>query len=296
MLQAELLQKLRSTRELPTLPAALMPLLRYLDKPLDSQDMHEIVRLIGQDKALSARCLQVVNSPLFGCAREVQSIQGAALALGLERIHEIAVSCAILKLVPSGRSEVAPTVFWAHSLACALIARELAAKIGFPDPAKAYTAGLLHDVGIAALLVVAPQEFRKTVQMARTENLPLHVAEEKYLGLSHAEAGKIIGESWHLPHELIDTIRNHHCPEKATDNRALTGIVFFSDLLCRLSGIGHGVPEEMETKFGDEPALALLAHQCSGVFPFDWARFTFEMEGVVEEVHNVVSSVYGVTQ
>lgn len=296
MPESQILEKLRATRELPTLPAVLMPLLRYLDKPLDSQEVHEIVRLISQDKSLAARCLQVVNSPLYGCSREVESIQGAVVALGLERIHEIAVSCSLLKLVPGVRAEIGPSIFWAHSLACALISRELATKIGFADPAKAYSAGLLHDVGIVALLWVAPQQFQKAVLLARAEHIPLHQAEAKTLEVTHVEAGKIIAESWHLPCDLIEVIAFHHCPEKAKTNRALASIVYFSDLLCRLSGIGHGLPEELHAKFADEPALAVLAQQCSKITPFDWARFTFEMEAVVEEVHAVVTRVYGAIQ
>jgi len=291
-----ILQKLRYTRELPTLPTVLMPLLRYLDKPLDSQDLHEIVRLISQDKALSARCLQIVNSPLYACTREVESVQAAVVALGVERIHEIAVSCSILKLVPATKAEIGPSVFWAHSLACALVSRELATKIGYPDPAKAYSAGLLHDLGIAALLWVAPKEFQRAVQVARTDSIPLHEAETKTLGFSHVDAGKIIAESWHLPQELTDAIAYHHNPEKAPRNRALASIVFFSDLLCRLGGIGHGRTENVQAKLTDEPALAVLGQQFSAVHPFDWARFTFEMEAVVEEVHGVVANVYGVTQ
>lgn len=293
---SKLLQKLRSTRELPSLPAVLMPLLRYLDKPLDSQDVHEIVRLISQDKSLAARCLQIVNSPLFGCPREVESIQAAIVALGLERIHEIAVSCSMLKLGPAVWYEIGPSVFWAHSLACALVSRDLASKIGFPDPAKAYTAGLLHDVGIAALLWVAPREFSRAVQLSRSERIPLYEAEKKTLEVTHVEAGKVIAESWHLPQDLIDAIAYHHSPEKAPRNSALASIVFFSDLLCRLNGIGHGLPEEMHFKFADEPALAVLGQQFSAVHPFDWARFTFEMEAVVEEVHAVVTSIYGAAQ
>ena len=93
-----LLTKLRSLRELPTLPAVLVPPLRHLEKPQDLQDMHEIVRLIAQDKSLAARCLQIVSSPLYGASHEIESIQAAVIALGLTKIHEIAVSCSLLKL------------------------------------------------------------------------------------------------------------------------------------------------------------------------------------------------------
>jgi putative nucleotidyltransferase with HDIG domain len=288
----ELRRKLESTRELPTLPVVLMPLLHELDQPIEAQDMHEVVRLISQDKSLAAQCLHLVNSPLFGCTREVESIQAAVVALGLERIREIAVSCSMLKLVPTVCHDLVPSVFWAHSLGCALVSRDLAQKIGFSDPAKAYAAGLLHDVGIVALLSVAPREFRSAVQCARAEHIPLYEAEAKTLGLTHTDAGTIIAEAWHLPRELIEAIAYHHLPQAAPCNPALASIVFFSDLLCRFNGIGHGVNEKVQASFSEEPAYAVLGQHCS-VHPFDWARFTFEMEAVVEEVHAIVTSVYG---
>src|SRR5258708_2416858 len=198
---SRLLQKLQSTRELPTLPVVLLPLLRYLEQPLDTLDIHQIVNMVSQDKSLAARCLQMANSPLFGCAHQIESIQAAVVALGLMRIQEIAVSCSLLKLLPGLHFSLNPSAFWAHSLGCALISREFASKIGFPDPAKAYAAGLLHDVGIVALLWVAPHEFRRAVEVARAEHIPLREAEDKTLGITHVESGKIIAQNWHLPPE-----------------------------------------------------------------------------------------------
>ncbi|PYV46072.1 MAG: hypothetical protein DMG94_11175 [Acidobacteria bacterium] len=145
-----LLEKLASARELPTIPAVLVPLLRYMEQPSDTLDIQQLVKLISQDKSLAARCLQMANSPLFGCSHEVETIQSAVVALGLNRIQEIAFSCSLLRLLPAVSFGVSPSVFWAHSLACAMVAREFASRIGFSDPAKAYAAGLLHDVGIEA--------------------------------------------------------------------------------------------------------------------------------------------------
>jgi len=50
----KLLQKLQSARELPTLPAVLIPLLRHLERPLRSHDVHQIVDLIAKDESLAA--------------------------------------------------------------------------------------------------------------------------------------------------------------------------------------------------------------------------------------------------
>jgi HD-like signal output (HDOD) protein len=287
-----LFQKLQSARELPTLPAVLMPLLRYLERPLDSQDVHEIVKLIAKDESLAARCLQIANSPLFGCSREVESIQAAVVALGLERIHQIAVSCSFLKLLPS-MHDVSPSVFWAHSLGCALVAREFAIKIGFADPGKAYAAGLLHDVGVIALLSVAPEEFATALRLARSERIALHDAEQTELGINNEEAGRIVAEVWHLPPDIREVIAHHHTPEQAAESHALVSIVGFSDLLCRLNGIGYGFAEDHQTNFAEDPAFLGLAGQFAALQPFDLARFTFETESVLDEVRSVVTQVYG---
>src|SRR5947208_13964510 len=95
------LEKLEATRELPTIPAVLVPLLRCMEKPWDEVDMHEIVHLIAQDKSLAARSLQVANSPLFGCTHQVEHIQSAVLALALDRIQQIAVSWSLRRMLPT---------------------------------------------------------------------------------------------------------------------------------------------------------------------------------------------------
>ena len=290
----QILEKLEVTRNLPTVPAVLMPLLQQMEQPLDKIDVHKLVDLISQDKALAGRCLQLANSPLFGSSHQVESIRSAVVALGLDHVREIAVSCSLLKLMPAVSLGVNPTVFWAHSLACAMVARDFAEKIGFAEAAKAYAAGLLHDIGIVAILWVAPHDFRRCYEEANRQQLPLHEVEEKTLGITHCESGKIIARNWHLSLELTEVIAVHHSPDKANYNRILTSIVCVSDMLCRLGGMGYGYPEEKRSNLTEEPAFTILAAKYPALRPFDLARFTFETEGLFDEVHALVSQIYGV--
>lgn len=292
----DLREKLKSARELPTVPAVLVPLLHYMEQPSETLDIHQLVKLISQDKSLAARCLQLANSPLFGSSREVETIQSAVVALGLNRIQEIAVSCSLMRLLPAVSFGVNPSVFWAHSLACAMVAREFATRIGFSDPAKAYAAGLLHDIGIVALLWVSPHDFRRSFEHGSAERIPLHEAEERTLGITHCECGRIIATSWRLPAELVEAISCHHAPRQAVGNPGLTSIVSVSDLLCRLGGLGYGYTEDNQTNFAEEPGFAILAARYRSLQPFDLARFTFETDGLLEEVRAVVARVYGTTQ
>ena len=291
-----LFEKLESARELPTIPAVLVPLLRYMEQPPETLDIHQVVKLISQDKSLAARCLQVANSSLFGPSHEVETIQSAVVALGLNRIQEIAISCSLLRLLPAGSFGLNPSALWAHSLACAMVAREFASRIGFADPAKAYAAGLLHDMGLVALLWVSPHDFRRSYEYACSRRVPLHEAEQNNLGFTHCECGAIIARNWHLPPDLVESICCHHSPKKAVANPALTCIVSISDLLCRLGGLGYGYAEQKQTRFDEEPGFAILAAHYRALQPFDLARFTFETEGLLEEVGAVVARVYGATQ
>lgn len=292
----QLLRRLDNLEEMPTIPTVLAPLLRYLEQPLDRLEVQQVVDLIAQDKSLAAQCLHLANSPLYGRWQEVDSIRSAVVALGLQRMRDIAVSCSVLKLARTGKTNLDPRVFWEHSLGCALVSRQFARRIGFADPGKAYLAGLLHDIGIVAELSIMPREFQDASELARTEGIPLHEAERRTLGFTHCDAGKIVAERWHLSCDLVAVLASHHDPQSTKQSRDLVALVCLSDLLCRMCGLGHGHIEKRQVNFLEEPGVALLLQECSSLKGFDWARFTFEMEAYMEEVQRLVGVLYGTPQ
>jgi HD-like signal output (HDOD) protein len=287
-----LVRKLEGLEKMPTIPVVLAPLLRYLDQPMEHVEIQQVVDLISQDKSLAAQCLHMANSPLFGRWQTVDNLRSAVLALGLQRMRDIAVSCSVLTLLPKDAGHVDPIVFWEHSLGCALVCRQFARKINFPDPGKAYLAGLLHDIGIIAHLWILPLEFAATLELAQSQHIPLHEAELITLGVTHCETGRIVAERWHLSPDLTTVLGCHHFLDRAASHRDLVALVSLSDLLCRMSGLGYGYPEERQVSFTEEPGVALLIKECPTLEAFDWARFTFELEAYMEEVHRIVNLLY----
>ena len=142
----ELLARLAEVDQIPSIPVVVAPLLRSLEQPLDQLDLHKVVDQLSQDKFLTAQCLHMANSPLWGHWQKVDSLRNAVVALGFQRLREIIISCSILKLVP-GKAQIDPIVFWEHSLGCALVSRQFARRVNFATPDKAYLGGLLHDIG-----------------------------------------------------------------------------------------------------------------------------------------------------
>lgn len=287
-----LLSRMEGLRQMPTVPAVLQPLLAYLELPTEQLEVQKITEMIAQDKSLAAQCLQMANSPLFGKWQKVDSLKASIMALGIQRVSDIAMSCSVLNLVPKDLGGMNPAAFWEHSLGCALVCRHLARQISYATPGKAYLAGLLHDIGIVLNLWVLPEQFRRAFDLARAEGLALAEAEQSILGFTHAESGALLAERWELPVDFQAAISLHHSAYELTEHAELIAIVELSDLLCRMSGLNYGFIERREVNLLRQTGFAVLARKYPNLKNLDWARLTFELEGYMDEVQSLVHAIY----
>jgi HD-like signal output (HDOD) protein len=286
--------KIEQIDTLPTLPAILLPLLKQLDQPLDFVDVPRVVELISSDEALAAQCLHMANSSLFGRWQRVDSIRGAVVSLGVSRVREIATACSLMRLMPINQTSIDPQVFWQHSLGCALVSRRLAKIIRFKDPEKAYLGGLLHDIGIIANILIAPGDFERAIEHARTTGLPLDQAEREVLGYTHALTGELLSMRWSLQPIIGEVIRRHHDVLNALTAPALTALVSLSDMVCRMARLGYGYMESREFNFASEPAWPILAAEYPALQNYGWRGFTSELSSYVIEVQRLVNVLFRV--
>ncbi len=290
--RSTLLSRMEGLQHIPTIPAVLAPLLRYLEQPIEQLDVQKVTDMISQDKSLAAQCLQMANSPLFGRWQKIDSLRGAIVGLGFHRVSDIAMSCGVLNMMPKEGGGIDPVVFWEHSLGCALVCRHFARKISYPDPSKAYLAGLLHDLGIIVNLWVLPKEFSEAFEFARAQGIPLHEAEQSVLGFTHCESGRLLSDKWELAPDLREVVSLHHNPQESHDHAGLVALVELSDLLCRMSGLNYGYIENRQVNLFDQTGFSVLSQQCQGLKDLDWARLTFEMDSYMDEVHALVRTIY----
>src|ERR1700760_169083 len=103
-----LLSRLQDLHQIPTIPAVLAPLLRYLEQPMEQLDVQKVTDMIAQDKSLAAQCLQMANSPLFGRWQKIDSLKAAVVGLGFQRVSDIAMSCGVLNMLPKHAAGVDP--------------------------------------------------------------------------------------------------------------------------------------------------------------------------------------------
>jgi putative nucleotidyltransferase with HDIG domain len=277
---------------MPTIPVILRPLLRCLDQPVEQIDVNRIVELVSYDKTIAAQCVRMANSALFGRSEPVESVRTAVMNLGMWRVRDLLFSNSLSQVIPADRWIVDPSVFWRHSLGCALVCRKFAEILGYADTEKAYLAGLLHDIGILVNSMVAPEEFRATFEKATREQIPLDEAEQATLGFTHSDSGRILAEAWKITPDLVQAIELHHEIGDPGSGGPLVEIVHLSDLLCRLRDLGYGYYEPQQVDFANEPGWLYLVMHFPNLADLDLARFTFTLDEYAKEVGELVSTVF----
>ena len=285
-------EKIGALDRIPSIPAILVPLLKLLQEAPETVEVQRIVDLIGHDKSLAAQTLHMANSPLFGRYQNIASIRGAVLALGIDRVREMATTCSILKLLPSQSGNLDVRGLWEHSLGVALVSRRFARKIGFQEPERAYLAGLLHDIGLIVNLILIPELFLEAARIAREEGVGFQETEARVIGFEHGVTGALLAERWLLNAELKEVIRRHHQFERTQNFQELVAIVTISDLLCRLRGLGYGFVEGQSVCLSEEPAFQFLAEKFPILWRTDMERFTYELDGYIDEVRKLVTVLF----
>ena len=290
-LRALIRERVEQLNSIPSVQAIIRPLLFYLERPVDQVEVQRIVDLVSCDEAISAQCLRVANSALYFRSREVKSVHGAIVVLGVRQVREILLSCSLLNLLPKQNWVIDPLVFWEHSLGCGLVSRFCARKARFPEPERAYLAGLLHDLGELVNMMSFQEEFRAAGQLARSEQIPLHLAERSALGFTHCDTGKILAEHWRLPEDITEVVEHHHHVQQAKLHPVLVAIVSLSDQLCQLHELGYEINPSPDWKLEEDPSWAILTRDFPALADTEPSRFLSEMEQFIVEARKLVLSI-----
>ena len=283
--------KIKALEAMPGVPTIVQPLASMLQLPPDQVDVEQVVELVSYDSTIAAQCLRMSNSPLFG-RRNTETIRSAVLALGLKRVEAILLGCCLNRIVPPDKWAFDAVTFWRHSLGCALVSRKMATLIGYPDPEKAYLAGLLHDLGILVNTLACTEDYRRCIQSARDGHVALHRNEQEHLGFTHCQSGKMLAEHWHFPADVIEVVEFHHDVVAAPSARSLVSLVHLSDLLCRLRDLGYGYYEAMGVDLAGDGAWATLVQHYPALAKMDLARLTMDIDGAMEEIVAIVDAVF----
>jgi putative nucleotidyltransferase with HDIG domain len=235
-------QLVAKVKNLPPVPHAALKLVSLLDQPSVSNT--EVVQALRCDNVLTAKLLRACNSPFFGLAEPVASVDQAVFLLGHQQILHIVLTIAFgsAMVVPLPGYAVEASELWRHSLVTATASEMIANE--FTDlnvePPVAFTVGLLHDIGKLVLGQTLTADLQAEIRrLIEHDKLARAEAEKAVLGTDHGEVGALLLQSWHLPDELVEAVANHHQPVLKPRPR-LSVVTHLANCLAHLAGSAPG--------------------------------------------------------
>jgi putative nucleotidyltransferase with HDIG domain len=198
--------QLGALAKLPPFGPVAVSLMHLFDR--DDVEMHEIVRLVSSDVALSSQLLALANSPLFGVQTSVRDLQHALTVLGTDRTKALATTLAMRSFLSTAPKTPVLRRIWRHGVATAVIAEVLAPSYGVSKD-LAHVAGILHDVGRVALLTAYPDRYEALAIRTHENTECILLAEREQFGMDHCQVGQLLSESWCFPKELRQVTARH---------------------------------------------------------------------------------------
>jgi HD-like signal output (HDOD) protein len=228
---------LESLNDLLPFPQSLVVVRELVKDPV--LDVVKLVPVVERDPALTAHLLRVCNSAQFGRARQAGSVREALVFIGNIPFLKLAVSLGMTKVFrPVLRGYgLRREQIWRHSLSVAHAAAEVSKEMGHAElEARAFPAGLLHDIGMIVLNGALADQPLKRPASATAQGI--REFERAGASVDRDEAGAALMEAWNFPEVLVEAVRWHHQPAAAEGRNPLVVAVHAADRISRAAKIG----------------------------------------------------------
>jgi len=228
---------------LPPFPAAASKCLNLLRTP--DFELPEAATIIEGDPILAARLLRLANSAAMGGRDTMTTIIAAVTRLGAQKLRAFLIEVSAARLFESNDRRIveASRGLWAHSVAVAVVSRDLMSIRGGGDPEMAYLGGLLHDVGkpiIASMLLDAERSLAQASKHSRW------ITGDDWIAVvqrTHRKVGVQLVEHWDLPTEVQAAVRD--CGEyDGNDRLSVANVVRFANALVKRRGVYVGAVDK----------------------------------------------------
>lgn len=186
---------------LPTLPEVALKIREAVES--ENTSAQQVAETLTQDASLSARLIQVSNSPLYRSRTPIEDLQMAVTRLGIRMVRDLVISLA-MKQIYQATSDVLDEHFrriWNTSVEVAAICRMLATTVPGVNPEQALLAGLIHNIGSLPILV-----------MAEDDNELFNDGEAlgQVINELQGRVGILILETWNFGDAMIDVVKHAH--------------------------------------------------------------------------------------
>ncbi|HEC19576.1 MAG TPA: HDOD domain-containing protein [Gammaproteobacteria bacterium] len=184
---------------LPSLPEVALKVRDTLAD--ENANTKAVAKVISTDAALSAKLIQVANSPLLRGTKHIDSVDMAVTRMGNTTVRNT-VNSLIVQQIFQPTTDITDKLFrnfWAHSTEVAAISQALASMARL-KPDQAMFAGLVHDIGALPIIKYAED----IPELLDKPDVLAEIIQEL-----HTTIGVALLSSWEFPQDIINVAAKH---------------------------------------------------------------------------------------
>lgn len=237
---------------LPCVPRTVALLMNELAH--GEPNLRRVNQHFGSDPALTARLLELANSPAFQMPRQIAGIPEALAVLGVAQLRTL-VSAAPLGTTLRSVPGVNLQQFWRYSIHTAKLARVLAGIVQ-QNQIAAYTAGLLHALGELVIHLADPDKVQSVNALVLPLDLRRSTIERRIFGYCYGKVSAGLAQRWQLPAVVVDALQYQSVPFENQAYEPLAGVIHLASWRVRAREADLD-EKEMAVCFPAEVGLAL---------------------------------------
>lgn len=237
--RAEIIARIAS---IPPLPSASAEVVRLVCDP--AVPSAKVAQAIEYDPSLTTNVLRLANSTSFGAPQSVGTVREAFSRLVPDKGLKSVLAAAFGRIAerPMTGYDVSGEDLWDHLIGSAIASMRLAHLLKISPHEHLFTAALTHDIGKVVLGTFTEVDPKTIVSLALEERISFEKAEQRVLGIDHAEVGAFLVEHWSFPMSIVEAVRWHHEPEsRVVAEPLIVGLVHVADAVCLMAGVGASI-------------------------------------------------------
>ena len=195
--------------DLSRLPAAPHILVELLDLcHQDDAGFEQFAATINKDAGLTARLLQIANSPAFRQWKDIADLRRVLIVFGMRDLKTIVTTCAVEQFFSQFSTTFNHQVrrIWIRSICCANLCERLSHLLGYHKPGEAFLAGLLHQSGMLILMSNGNKDYLQLLDSYNEAPHSFAQYERDLFHIDHCEIGALLVRDWKLDSFLADAI------------------------------------------------------------------------------------------
>lgn len=234
----ELARRLRYILQAGDFPALSKMFTEAMSIKADGDSSQRLANLVLRDYSLTVKVIRTANTLHYNrTGKPIRSATHAMLLLGVRTVRDLATSLILFEHYQ--RKSPGLKELMLLSMLSATHAREMAARLGLPEPEEAHLCGMFRNLGEVLVAAHFPDEYARILNKMRelqaratakpnaepaAEAHAMQSAAASVLGFTYEDLGAAVARHWGMPDSVTDTMR----AKGPSSSRTLIGVVTFS--------------------------------------------------------------------